>query len=241
MPKDKRTRKYSTRMRPYRRTKKSMAFKYDPNTRMIPNLERNVFGFPNEITTKVRYADVYTLISTSGSKASNIFRMNSINDPDYSGVGHQALWNDQLAAVYNRYVVLGSKITATFTLLPDATTTTQPTGPMAVGLLCESDTTTSSTLSTLLETNNGTSGFVTNAFGGKNTITLTGTYSPMKNIGFSPLDDTVSAGFNANPSQQYYATIWAIETGLGTPSAVNVMVKIEYTIKCSRQIDPTGS
>lgn len=226
-------------MRPYRRYKKNM--KIDKFVGVMPKLERNVFGFPNEIITKVRYADVYTLISTAGSKASNVFRMNSINDPDFSGVGHQAMWNDQLAGIYNRYVVLGSKITATFSLIPDTTTTTQPAGPMAVGVLCESDNTSSTTLSTLLESSNCTSGFLNSALGGTNTKTLTGTYSPLKNLGFSPLDDTVSAPFNANPSSQFYATVWAIETGLATPSACNVMVKLEYTIKCSRLVDPAGS
>ena len=51
------------------------------------NPRSGIFGFPRELITKIRYSDIYTLTSTSSSIAKNVFRMNSINDLDQSGVG----------------------------------------------------------------------------------------------------------------------------------------------------------
>ena len=60
--------------------------------------------------------------------------MNSLFDPDQTGTGHQPYYFDQFAALYNRYTVLGSKLTAEFSLLPSAIATAQPSGPAVVEL-----------------------------------------------------------------------------------------------------------
>lgn len=52
---------------------------------------------------------------TSGYNASapvvQVFRGNSIFDPDFTGVGSQPMGHDQWATLYRRYRVIGSKIT----------------------------------------------------------------------------------------------------------------------------------
>lgn len=64
---------------------------------------------PDRTIVKMTYAQFNQL--TSGvSFASQIYRGNSIFDPDLTGVGHQALAHDQWATLYEFYRVLSSSI-----------------------------------------------------------------------------------------------------------------------------------
>lgn len=241
----------SVRYRPY--AKKTRKYKSTPRTRtigtqtvdtvsLIPKLSvpRNVLGFPKEIITKVRYCDAYQLTSTSNApSARQYMRMNAPHDPDASGVGHQPLWWDQWAAAYGRYVVLASKLTVTFSHIPNTVATTQPSGPIIVGVLGDDNQTTSSTTTTLLE--NSIWRNLGHQLGGNNIVTLYVTYSPKKDLGLSADDDTVGALFGNNPSAQYYGGMYCIEAGTATPTVVSASVQVEYTVRLSRPVDPSGS
>ena len=111
------------RRRPYpkqRRTRRRFAQSKTEAlaTRQKVSVPRGIFGFPDEFITTIRYVDVYTLTSASNGIAKQYMRMNSLFDPDQTGTGHQPYYFDQFAALYNRYTVLGSKLTAEFSLLP---------------------------------------------------------------------------------------------------------------------------
>lgn len=51
------------------------------------------------------YTDIITTGSTGGVMGSHYFRLNSIFDPDKTGIGHQPLYHDQYAPFYNHYRV----------------------------------------------------------------------------------------------------------------------------------------
>lgn len=77
--------------------------------------------------TKFRYAEDFTLANTTASIPVNyIFRANSLNDPNFTGVGAQPRYYDTLcganngSAPYQRYCVLAAKITLTIFSLSDA-------------------------------------------------------------------------------------------------------------------------
>lgn len=59
--------------------------------------------------TKLKYAEVVTV--NLGTAAFGTLRMNlnSLYDPNQSGIGHQPYGFDQLATLYNRYRVIGCK------------------------------------------------------------------------------------------------------------------------------------
>lgn len=66
---------------------------------------------PDRIFTKLRYAEFFDLSpQTAGTTGlvSYSFR-SSLFDPNYTGLGHQPLWHDQLQAMYGRYRVIGMK------------------------------------------------------------------------------------------------------------------------------------
>jgi len=69
-------------------------------------------GMPNSTRGKLTYADVINIAPTS-TVGQYTFRGNSVYDPDYTNVGHQPYYRDQLAAIYGRYRVYGSRITVT--------------------------------------------------------------------------------------------------------------------------------
>lgn len=69
---------------------------------------RGPSGLPDRLRVKLKYADVYPLITS----AAQIYRFkgNGLVDPDDTGTGHQPYMFDQWAAMYDRYRVYGSSI-----------------------------------------------------------------------------------------------------------------------------------
>lgn len=74
--------------------------------------------FPTEIVRSFTYCDAVSLLS---STALNIFgaercwRLNSLFDPDLTGVGHQPYYYDQVSALYTSYRVFECAWEVTFT------------------------------------------------------------------------------------------------------------------------------
>lgn len=69
------------------------------------------YGFPAKVKVIHKYYDQFNLNSALGVLTSYQFHANGMYDPNITGTGHQPQYFDQLAAVYDHYVVIGSKIT----------------------------------------------------------------------------------------------------------------------------------
>lgn len=63
------------------------------------------------LRTALEYYDYDEIAVTASGDAQYFYRGNSINDPNSTGSGHQPMGHDQFSLMYNRYLVLGSKIT----------------------------------------------------------------------------------------------------------------------------------
>lgn len=204
-----------------------------PRIRMFSGTtgKQNEFGFPQEMKVKLRYVDSFPLTSTTGGITSTTFRMNSLFDPDFTYTGHQPYGFDQWAALYTTYVVLGSKLTTTWSPVTEpGTLGTTGFGPWNVGTNPNATGTVSASNPTL----NQESQFADcKVLGGKqgcnNIVQTVATYSPTKDLGLDPYDDTVSAGTGSNPSRAYYATNWVNDLN-GTTSVVMMKVEIEFTV-----------
>lgn len=90
----------------------------------IPRLTTYSTGIPDKMIVKMNYEDVYN-ITPPGQRQ---WRLNSIFDPDYTGVGHQPRGHDQWQAFYQSYRVFAFK--AHFFV-----NNTDSTGAIAVGLI----------------------------------------------------------------------------------------------------------
>jgi hypothetical protein len=88
-----------------------------------------------------------SILSTLGSIGKQVFRWNSIFDIDLTGVGHQPLYHDTYAAIYNDYVVVSARARVKFI--------NTSTSPVCVGLVTDDNTTSSTNLDTLSEQNHG--------------------------------------------------------------------------------------
>ncbi len=64
-----------------------------------------------EVRVKLMYHDTYQLATSSGIAGIQLFRANSLFDPDFTNVGHQPMFRDQIAAMYQNYRVLKAKFT----------------------------------------------------------------------------------------------------------------------------------
>lgn len=83
----------------------------DPDTQVI--LYRPMGGSMKKAT--LIYSQPFTLtLGAAGVPAIQVFRANGMRDPDLTGVGGQPRGFDQYMAIWDHFVVLGSKITVHF-------------------------------------------------------------------------------------------------------------------------------
>nr|QTE03520.1 MAG: capsid protein [Motacilla cinerea CRESS-DNA-virus sp.] len=193
---------------------------------MIPGLSRRVWGFPNSIITKLRYCDIISHTSTLGAIGNNSFAANGIFDPDISGVGHQPMFRDVYAGVYDQYVVIGAKITATFS---------PKTASMVFvcGVTGDDDSSGSSNAITRMEQNN--SQFkLTGTADGCSPVTIVSTFEPLEAFGVDAKADGSSAtAVGSNPSELWVWQCWVATADGASTGTVLVAYEIEYTVKFS--------
>lgn len=101
-----------SRKRPYKKFKKGESQKkvFSKSGQVYkPRLWRGT-GFPSGLQVKLKYSDILTINNLGVVVDVHQWRGNSLYDPDFTSTGHQPLYFDQLAAIYNRYRVDGCKI-----------------------------------------------------------------------------------------------------------------------------------
>ncbi len=69
---------------------------------------------PSMFRGKMFYHTTLSIAPTAGSVAANVFRLNSVYDPDYTGTGTTVVGWTQLNGMYNRHRVLHATVRATF-------------------------------------------------------------------------------------------------------------------------------
>jgi len=77
---------------------------------------RQPSGLPDRLRVKLKYNEGLTWSQAAGALSANIYRSNSLFDPDLTGAGGQPYLLDQWAALYGSYRVNGVKITAWFSM-----------------------------------------------------------------------------------------------------------------------------
>lgn len=184
---------------------------------------------PQAHTVRLRYVDNFSLDAGLGSTATNVMRLNSIHDPDYSGLGHQPLGHDEWASFYDRYTVLSTKVVATFW----STSTSASTAIADVGIAARDSASPHSDPGVLIE--NGRCKFksLNVADGGNNVKTVTYMWN-RKNWFRDPQPfHAQSANFGASPTEAAYAHLFvASPTGVDI-SAIHCRVVIDYIVKLS--------
>lgn len=213
---------------------------------VIPYIRNPDYGYPDKLVTKLRYVSHNTIGGALGAVGSHVFRMNSLFDPDLSGVGHQPMFFDQFcgavgSAPYGRYRVLASTATCTFTQVTAPATAAVNTGPLVVGLT-NHNTAGLFTIDpeNICETSNTKWFHLGDKAAGNNTKIISATYNPMRDLGLAVDDDTVSAPYNANPTQVFYAVPWKFDRN-GQGGQAFCTTEIVFTVEFFQRNEVTGS
>lgn len=102
--------------------------------------------FPARMRAVLRYSETFTLNPAAGGTAHSLWRCGSINDPNYTGIGHQPYGHDTYAGIYNHYTVLKSNIKITC-----ITNTTSASAGAIFGITMTDDPSVSGTFDTVRE------------------------------------------------------------------------------------------
>lgn len=176
---------------------------------------------PYKMCTKLRYCDTISLnIGLTGIPGNYVFRGNSMYDPDFSGAGHQPRGFDQLQALYDHHVVIGSKITV-------RAMGNDITENVLMGITLQDISTTESDYTYYMERADTVAKRV--AIDGFET-TLTMSHNPPRWLGRSKAlsDPELKGSASANPTEQSFYVVWAASPQGVDEAATHFVVELEY-------------
>lgn len=193
-------------------------------------------GMPSQRIAKLRYVEKITLSSTVGGLQTWIWGANNINDPNISGTGHQPMGADQWSALFNHYVVLGSKIHV------QVSSASTPVSPSYCGVyLTDSATAPYSDYMAFMEAKRGQSRLL--AQDSTKVTHLNNKFSCKRFFNLKDVKDNmlrVGSVVNTNPTEQaYFATYY--QTANGTTDTASFLVTIDYIVLYSEPKDLSQS
>ncbi len=194
-----------------------------------------VFGFPDRLLTKLRYGAVYNMVSTVGSLGTWQFRWNSTFDPDFTNAGHQPLYRDTYAGIYDHYAVTRAKATIRFDNGNAAI-------PFVVGCLTDDDSTMSGSFNTLIEQSHGQSATLTSLSGSHSSQVFTATWDCREVLNIDPFtDSTYKTAVGSNPSEESYLDLWSIPFDGSSTATIQAYVVLEQEVLWTELTTPVQS
>lgn len=194
----------------------------------------NVFGFPDRLETKLRYCDYHNLTSTSGALAKTVYRWNSTFDPYQTGAGHQPLYRDVYAGIYDQYAVINASVKVTF-VNPGSVS-------MLAGLLTDDDTSSSTTFQTLMEQSHGQTVELTPLTGSRSQIILRQNWSAAEFLNIDPYSsEEYKTPVGSDPTEESELVIWQIPVDGSSTNTMGVTVELIQTVLWSELQTPTQS
>lgn len=234
-PRRRRRNRFRKRQPGFNRTRRAPRKRPAPGMRVPKALP--IGGFPRTKVVKLRYVEQTTLTPGAGNVPTHQYRANSCFDPDLTGTGHQPLFYDQWAAIYDHYTVLGSKITVSF---QNFDSHYGMVGIQTDDNAVVSGVGTDGSYSKILE--NGTKHKPIGPKGTYGTKFVTSTYSAKRMFGLRDTAAVMSrtpdlgAAIGANPSEGSYYNVWATSTDQSAfTDAIVCNVIIDYIVAFSEK------
>lgn len=200
----------------------------------IRSLNGRGIGFPHKLRLRMKYGQSFTFGSiVAGTPEYNLFRMNSIFDPDLTGIGHQPRYYDQIAELFNYYYVEKATIKATF-----HSTTDQ--GANVAFIIPDASTASAaipSTMSDVIEFPSAKYKHMAAENAGNAPTVLTHTVTMKK---WQEDDRTSRVNIGVNPTDGLYAVVGAFNFG-GANSGMWMVVEITYDVVVSELKEPGES
>lgn len=224
-----------------RRTPVSSKAKKTTRLTKFSGVPRSLAGigraFPEKLAVTHKYATIVDYNVATKTLTRNTFKCNGMFDPDDRLGGHQPLYFDQLTPIYNHYVVLKSKMKATF-LQSYPNQTSNP--ECIVAVTTDDDTSTTSNYETMVEIAPPKQ---VKALGANQPSTVVMCpWSASKIFGSNPLDNPRLQGTSASdPTELSHYTVSVFnQSGVG-PAYVSVLIELQYDAVWFELKTPTGS
>lgn len=231
-----------SRYRPRRRTNtvRRRRYKrptYSRRTRR-PRITRAI-GLPKQIFAKLRYSELNEINIAAGASSTVVYRLNSIFDPNASGVGGQPYYSDQYAAMYNRYRVYGCKVDVTMSC---SSSTANLFHPTAV-LLSYADT--APAWGTQINASNSKRCIRRQMIPGQSIVTMKRYFDLASVAGVSRREYNVAEVFQAlttaNPSRNIDCQV-NVENNDGTATiSLTYTIRLTYYVKYFDNLEPAAS
>jgi len=177
------------------------------------------YGLPERARFRHRYAEVISVTTPgAGVPWQYRFSVNSLYDPNSSGTGHQPYYFDEMANLWNQYIVKGSKITVRASKYNSAADV-----PVVLTLWVEDDTSTPVDIQTSME--QGRKIRLIGADDG--VVKLTKGWSMKKSFPATNRN-LLAAAPTANPSEQQFFYLSAQAADLSNSATIYLTVEVEY-------------
>lgn len=196
-------------------------------TNMKPLLYRGI-GIPPAFYTKIKFN--YDQLNNTSTLSDLVVRGNGAYDPLFAVGGLQPMYYDQLTALYERYCVLASEITATFVNQSNVGTGSF----QKVGIYALTDSSGPANLSEATERDNCKYAHLGPANGDQGIITINHYAKTTDVVGKAnseSQDDILSALNIAVPSRQWFWHVFAGTLDGSTNQSVHVDITVTYYIK----------
>ncbi|UOK21031.1 capsid protein [Chifec virus UA13_150] len=229
-----------SRRRPYVRRKSKYPVARRPVRKYRPRAPRTytkISRMPvsDRLFTKLRYSEGIDWNITLANILYSYTFQTSIYDPDLTATGHQPLWRDQMATMFNRYRVLGIGYKIFWRCTNTAVLTT-------AYVQHNSTTTTETNYNTLIERNNSKRTYLDSNTGARANYT-TGYMSIAKTYGLSKAQFTADDGFDSliggNPSKMAYLILYTSSRSSG--AVANCQVELTYYVEFFDRVNVAGS
>ncbi len=186
--------------------------------------------FPVEFKGVMTYTSYFALTPAAGAISDQVFRLNSIYDPDYSGVGSTVMGYTQANALYQRYRVLAARVHVQWDNMSS--------DPVVAYAVASPNTTISSNIGTIQAQRLSWSSPVAGKGGPPKTHTLS---MPIYKVFGVPqmqvrTEHDFAAALGANPSNSVYLHVGIYQNGSSSGNC-NVFIKIEYEVILSMPYD----
>lgn len=159
-------------------------------------------GFPSAMVANLRYVTTVPLAISAGSIAKYVFRCNSIFDPDLTSTGHQPLYRDTFAAIYDQYAVIACDINVKFI--------NPTTSSVVCGIVVEDDSTSSTTVDTLCEQATGQHTIMPPQTGSLTSHSFNYAWDCKKVLHIDPYaSETYKTPVASNPTEESDLVVWA--------------------------------
>lgn len=220
---------YGRKKRTYRRRRGYRPARYPANrktrSKIISIWKRQVRSkdpVPLERYCVFKYID-NVFWTTVGGADDNIYRGNSLYDPDYTGAGAQPLGFDQLCTLYSRFIVFGSAIKVTIVNMD--------TVPVLVNLAKSYLPTSFTNAVTAAERCDSKTRYIGPAGSNRDTVVLKSFAKTGTVLGYKDVEDEdgLAHSSSTNPSQQWFWHVGVENDDAGNLS-VNMVVELKYYV-----------